>query len=222
MTSHIALQYSVVPTSTFTRDPYPSGLPALSIAHHLIFISLGILLVFAPLFQGGTTHLAVMIIRLLILLLFVVYLWVHIVTGRVRGFPTDIGLTIMAYLGVAVISGLYSPYSHQSFQWLIVLCSYSILLYVLVSFSFTWADIAKLLAILCVMASFEAGLAISQAAWIKTIRPTGTFFNPNFLALSHNDMDCYTELSPLCGEKKSLHRWEKHFLFYAHLIGSLS
>ena len=88
----------------------------------------------------------------------------------------------MAYLGLALISTLYSPYFHQSFQWLIVLCSYGVLLYVLVSFSLTWGDISKTLAILGIMRSFEACLAIPQGAWLKTLRPTGTYFNPYFLA----------------------------------------
>lgn len=123
-----------------------------------------------------------MVNRLLILLLVVANLWRQIQAGVVRGFPTCLTLTILAYLGLGAISALYSPYSHQSLQWFIVLFSYALLFYVLVSFSFVWDDIAKLLIVLIVMGIFEAGVAVFQGAWLKALRPSGTFFNPNFLA----------------------------------------
>ncbi len=80
------------------------------------------------------------------------------------------------------MSTLYSPYPHQSLQWLIVLFSYALLLYVLVSLSLAWDDVAKLMTVLIGMGLLEACLAIVQGAWLKTLRPSGTFFNPNFLA----------------------------------------
>jgi O-antigen ligase/Flp pilus assembly protein TadD len=145
-------------------------------------LSLITLLVFSPLLEGGTTHLAVMINRLLILFLFVVSLWIQTQTGLARGFRADIGLTILAYLGLVLMSALYSPYPHQSLQWLIVLFSYALLLYVLVSLSLAWDDVVKLMTVLIGMGVLEACLAIVQGAWLKALRPSGTFFNPNFLA----------------------------------------
>ncbi len=80
------------------------------------------------------------------------------------------------------MSTLCSPYLHQSLQWLIVLFSYALLLYVLVSLSLAWDDIATLMTVLIGMGLLEACLAIVQGTWLKTLRPSGTFFNPNFLA----------------------------------------
>ncbi|MGH7230681.1 MAG: O-antigen ligase family protein, partial [Nitrospiraceae bacterium] len=60
--------------------------------------------------------------------------------------------------------------------------SYALLLYVLVSFPLTWDDIVKLLKVLILVGAVEGCLAIFQGVWLKALRPSGTFFNPNFLA----------------------------------------
>jgi len=138
--------------------------------------------VFSPLLEGGTTHLAVMIIRLLILLLLGVYLWNGITAGVLTRPSLQIGPAVLAFLGLSAISTATSPYTHQSLQWLIVLLSYATLLYLLVCFLGQWDHIAKLLAAMVGMGLFEAGWAIIQAGWFDAIRPSGTFFNPNFLA----------------------------------------
>ena len=89
---------------------------------------------------------------------------------------------MLAFLGLAAFSAVRSPYLHQSVQWLAVLCTYAVLLYLLVSFTAEWDHIAALAATLAGMGLFEAGWALWQGWWAGEARPTGTFFNPNFLA----------------------------------------
>jgi len=62
------------------------------------------------------------------------------------------------------------------------LISYAGLLYLLVSFIAQWDHVARLLVVLTGLGLCEAGWALLQAWWLGAARPTGTFFNPNFLA----------------------------------------
>lgn len=140
------------------------------------------LFVFSPLLEGGTTHLAVMVIRLLILLLLGIYVMNGVRTGALTLMPFPVGPAVLAYLLLAVLSTIRSPYTHQSVQWLIVLFSYAVLLYLLVSWLDRWNHVVKLLAVLVGMGLCEAGWGLLQGWRFDIARPAGTFFNPNFLA----------------------------------------
>jgi putative inorganic carbon (HCO3(-)) transporter len=140
------------------------------------------LLAFSPLIEGGTTHQAVMTIRLLILLLLSLSVTQAIRTGTLPIPPLHVGLPVLAYLSIAALSTWRSPYTNQSVQWLIILLGYAALLYLLVSFLDQWNHVAKLLALVVGMGLLEAGWTLVQGAWFGVVRPSGSFFNPNFLA----------------------------------------
>ncbi len=169
----------VVVTPGLSPDPSLDRCRASSLAGLLLLSGL---LIFSPLLEGGTTHLAVMIIRLMVLLLVSLYIARGILTGVFKSPSLRIGPAVLAYLGLAVVSTARSPYLHQSLQWLVVLLGYAALLYVLVSFVSEWDDVAKLLKVLVAMGLFEAGWVAGQVGWFNAARPSGTFFNPNFLA----------------------------------------
>ena len=139
-------------------------------------------MVFAPLLDGGTTHLAALIIRVLILALASIYLWQGFRTGVMAYHRLSAGPAVLTYLGLAVVSTAMSPYSNQGVQWLIVLFGYALILYVVVAFLSDWSQVAVLLAVVVSMGLFEAGWALIQQWQTGLPRPTGTFFNPNFLA----------------------------------------
>lgn len=140
------------------------------------------LLAFSPLLEGGTTHLAAMIIRLLILVGLSLY-WIRTIkTGILLCPRMRIGHALLAFLGLAAASTLWAPYTNQSQQWIMVLLGYAGLLYLLAAFVKRWEDVAKLCAVLIVMALGEATWALTQTYRFGAARPTGTFFNPNFLA----------------------------------------
>lgn len=143
---------------------------------------IGWLLVFSPLLAGGTTHQAVLIIRLTILLLLAVFLLQGLRTGMISWPSIPLDLPVAAYLVLAVLSTAWSPYTHQSLQWLIVLLGYALLLYLLVSHLRTWNHAVQLLGLFLAMAVLQSGLALLQHHAFNALRPTGTFFNPNFLA----------------------------------------
>ncbi len=159
---------------------HPLAPPRSSLPLWLIVV--GGLLVFSPLLEGGTTHVAVMTIRLMILLLFGIYLAKGIRVGAMTWPRLPIGPAVLAFLGLAAWSTALSPYTNQSLQWVSVLLSYAGLLYLLVSFDREWDHILKVLAVLVGMGLFEAGAALFQGGWLDALRPRGSFFNPNFLA----------------------------------------
>lgn len=145
-------------------------------------VLLSLLVVFAPLLDGGTTHLAALIIRVLILALVSVFLWQGFRTGAIAWHRLSAGPAVTAFLGLAVISTAMSPYFNQSVQWLIVLFGYALILYVVVAFLSDWSQVAVLLVVVVSMGLFEAGWALIQRGQMGLSRPSGTFFNPNFLA----------------------------------------
>lgn len=143
---------------------------------------LGSLIVFAPLLEGGSTHVAVMIIRLHVLVLAALAVVQMVREGAVPRLLRRISPAILAFLALAALSALSSPYTHQSAQWLLVLASYAGLLYFIVFFLSRWNHIHRLLAVAVAVGVVEAGYALTQAWAFGDIRPGGTFFNPNFLA----------------------------------------
>jgi tetratricopeptide (TPR) repeat protein len=66
-------------------------------------------------------------------------------------------------------------------QWLIILVSYAMFLYLLVIFISKWEHVAILLGIVVSMGCAQTLLSVIQMRQ-GNIRPSGTFFNPNFLA----------------------------------------
>lgn len=146
---------------------------------------LSALLVFSPLFEGGTTHLAVMTMRLLTLLLLSLYLWTELSEERLWMPPTPavraIARPVLVFLAIGCVSVARSPYSHQSLQWLVVLVGYAVLLHLVVFFVHEWKHVTRLLKIVVGIGLLETVVALVQG-WHGRIRPPGTFFNPNFLA----------------------------------------
>lgn len=145
-------------------------------------IALTGLFLFAPLVEGGTTHQAVMVIRLLVLLACGLYLAGCVRSGAIVLPRLSVAPAVLAFLGVALGSTLWSPYRHQSIQWLLVLSSYAALLYLVAVLMKTWRHVAWIVAILCAVGLGEAAWVLTQGGWFGAVRPSGTFFNPNFVA----------------------------------------
>jgi len=159
------------------------ALPSRSkIAGQVGIILIVALVIFSPMLEGGTTHLAAMIMRLLILGGFLAYV-VHMAgTGTVLLPRTAVGIPVLLFIILAFVSTIFSPYANQSEQWLIVCLGYAGILYLLAVFVRQWEHWALLHHVLVAMALFESGVAFFQYYVAGTPRPSGTFFNPNFLA----------------------------------------
>ena len=140
------------------------------------------LVMFSPLQEGGTTHVAQMFIRL------VIFAWaggvmaMSIQHGRLMVPVLSVRYVVVAFLGVALIATIFSPYVHPSRQWLLTIIGYAMLFYLLVSHVDRWEHIHSLTVAIVLMGVGEAVLAILQGLAWHVVRPNGTFFNPNFLA----------------------------------------
>ena len=153
-----------------------------TLTSHLGFSLIVVLVIFSPLLEGGTTHLAAMIMRLILLGAFFVYLLQIVKTHRFLLPQTILNLPVVLFLLLASVSTVMSSYANQSQQWLIVCLGYAGLLYLLAVFVYGWQHWMVLYKILVVMALFESGVAFFQYSVEGVARPSGTFFNPNFLA----------------------------------------
>lgn len=173
------------------------------------------LLIFVPLLEGGTTHIAVMIIRLMVLLLATIYLAQGIQQGCFVWPALRADVPVVGYLVLAITATIASPYTHQSLQWLIVLLTYAALLYFIVFFVTQWDYVMKLLAVVVTVGIMEAAWAVVQGGLYGALRPTGTFFNPNFLggylaavATVLAGVLCYARIGRPRHERTSTH-WDR-------------
>jgi tetratricopeptide (TPR) repeat protein len=93
-----------------------------------------------------------------------------------------IGYIALSFVGLAVAATVLSPYPHPSRQWLLTIAGYVLLFYLLVSFIERWDHIRTVTIMIVLVGVGEASLALVQGFAWNSIRPNGTFFNPNFLA----------------------------------------
>ncbi len=174
----VSLQW--VSSPQLVRSDSPLGVLRSSSPPWLILLS-G-LLGFSPLLDGGTTHVAVMTIRLVLLLLLGLYLAKAVQAGALVIPVIRLAPAMLVYLFLASLLTVFSPYLNQSLQWLLVLLGYAGLLYLIVFFSTKWNHVVTLLVVVVGTSLFEALVALCQGVWFGFPRPRGTFFNPNFLA----------------------------------------
>ena len=153
-----------------------------SISRRTPLLLLAALLAFAPLLDGGTTHLAVMVIRLLIVGMGLACLWSM---GHGAPLPVRQASWLMPALGFLTVAGLSaftSPNVHQSRQWLMVLLLYAALFYFIVFCLTRWNHVRSVVLWLVAAGVGESVWALYQFGWLNQLRPSGTFFNPNFLS----------------------------------------
>jgi tetratricopeptide (TPR) repeat protein len=123
-----------------------------------------------------------MVIRLLILFLLGAFLAIGISRGQLELPVLPLRHIMLVFVGLAALATLISPYAHPSRQWFLVLMSYVVLLYLLVSVVQKWEHLYILATVIVCVGVGEAIWAIVQEVRWQIPRPSGTFFNPNFLA----------------------------------------
>src|SRR5437879_8237584 len=86
-------------------------------------ITLGGLTVFAPLIEGGTTHLPVLIIRLILLGAVIVWLLRSMRTGWIAIQQTHVFSAMEAFVGCAGVAGVRSSHLAATLQSLVSITS---------------------------------------------------------------------------------------------------
>ena len=154
----------------------------MNVPHSMSLLMISALVIISPLQEGGTTHPAQMVIRLLVLAWLGIVLAAGVRAGKLTIPVLTMRYVVLAFVGLALVATIFSPYAHPSRQWFIMIAGYATLFYLLVSFVDRWEHIRTLSIVIVLMGVGEAAVAIVQGLAWDVLRPTGTFFNPNFLA----------------------------------------
>jgi O-antigen ligase len=146
-------------------------------------IVLGSLLVFSPLIEGGTTHLPVLIVRLVLLATMTAWIIGSMRSGWLILYPCRLYPAILAFIVWAIFSVFHSPYTASSLQWLVSILGYAALFVLVLQVVETFAHVRLLVVLFLGMSLLEAAMGYYQAVWLGSPRVSGTFFNANFFAL---------------------------------------
>jgi hypothetical protein len=117
-----------------------------------LLVLLSLLVVFAPLLDGGTTHLAALIIRVFILALVSVYLWQGFRIGAITWHRLSAGPAVAAFLGLLNLVAMSHHFNPVSVA---VCCSDTPDLYAVVAFLSDWRPVAVLLIVVVSMGLFR-------------------------------------------------------------------
>ncbi|HBR48630.1 MAG TPA: hypothetical protein DEA71_00965 [Nitrospira sp.] len=145
-------------------------------------LAIGSLTVFAPLIEGGTTQLPVLIIRLILLLGLGGWLLVGLCRSTLSIPRTGLWWPIAALLGWSGFSLMWSPYTSVSLQWFLSLLLYAVFFLMILLTADRERRLQGFLFLILLMGIFEGGLGIIQYLWSGEPRAKGTFFNPNFFS----------------------------------------
>ena len=143
---------------------------------------IGILVVFSPLIEGGTTHLPVLIIRLCLLATMIAWMYHRMKQGSLPLLRSGLGFLVLLFLGWAGLTLFWSPYKNASVQWWISFLTYALLFYMVVQGIQSTKHAHFVTMLLLGMGACEGFLGIAQYVWFGEARARGTFFNPNFFA----------------------------------------
>ena len=147
-----------------------------------LFLTIGWLVLFSPLIDGGTTQLPVLLIRLVILLSAAMWLVGRMRQGSLFLPQTRLGLCVALFCGWASLSVIWSPYKNASVQWILSIVSYAVL-FAMVTQGIRWPGHRWALVLLVSSVGLLEGLwGLCQYLWVGEPRAHGTFFNPNFFA----------------------------------------
>ena len=149
---------------------------------HSPLIALGGLMIFAPLIEGGTTHMAVFIMRIVLLAVLTGWVWGALKAERLVVRRSPLFLLIAVFAGWAVLSVVRSVYVAAGLQWLISLFSYAVLLFLVLQLVESISQVRVFVKVVLCMGLAEAALGLYQFLGEGKARATGTFFNPNFFA----------------------------------------
>jgi O-antigen ligase len=145
---------------------------------------IGGLVLFAPLIDGGTTQVPVLIIRLVLLTSGLIWLLGRMKAGEIFLPQTRLDVCVVVFVGWAILSLLWSPYKSASLQWVLNLLSYAALFVMVTQGIRSRGEISSIIVVVTFLGVCEGLFGIAQYLWMGETRARGTFFNPNFFAAS--------------------------------------
>jgi O-antigen ligase len=147
-----------------------------------LFMTIGWLVLFSPLIDGGTTQLPVLVIRLVIVLCAGLWLVGRTREGSLFLPQTPLAVSVALFCGWSILSITWSPYKNASVQWILSIVSYA-MLFAMVTQGIRLPGQRWALVLLVTGVGMSEGIwGLSQYLWLGAPRARGTFFNPNFFA----------------------------------------
>ena len=147
-----------------------------------LFMTIGWLVLFSPLIDGGTTHLPVLLIRVAILVSAAMWIVGRTREGSLFIPQTPLAVLVALFCGWSILSMTWSPYKNASVQWILSLVSYA-LLFAMVTHGIQLPGQRWALVLLVISVGVSEGIwGIGQYLLLGEPRARGTFFNPNFFA----------------------------------------
>ncbi len=175
----------------------------------LPIVVLGGVYAFAPLIEGGTTHLPVLIIRFTLVAMLAGWGLVSMKSGALVTRTTRLFTPLLAFLAWAAICAVRAPYTAPALQWMLSLISYAVLFFLVLHLIESIEHVRKLLFVVLAVGSLGAVLGVYQVVWMEQSRATGTFFNANFFA-AYESAVLAVALGLLCfGCEWEGRRWER-------------
>ena len=176
------------------------------------------LVIFSPLIDGGTTQLPVFIIRMVLLISGVVWLFGRMKVGEVFLPQSRVDLCVALFAGWAIVSLAWSPYKNASVQWVLSMLSYVALFVIIAQGIRSHAEIRMLVVLVTGMGMLEGLTGLAQYLWMEDTRARGTFFNPNFFA-AYEAAVFLLSLSLLLLSKKEWYSvWFRRWLWCASAV----
>ena len=128
---------------------------------------LGSLIIFSPLIEGGTTHLPVLIMRLILLGALITWTMYRIRLDAITLIPSRLIPVLVLFLGWAGLSLWWAPYKNPSVQWFISLLMYTVLFGVVLQGIRTTQHVRQVVMVVVGMGFCEGVLGIVQygLAW---------------------------------------------------------
>ena len=178
------------------------------------------LMVFAPLIEGGTTHLPVMIIRLLLVAGLALWIFRSFRSEVITLYSVSLLPLVVMFVGISGMGILWSSYVSMSIQGVLGLSMYALFFFLLLQQLRTRSSLRILALVIMSMGLFEGILGIIQYGWMGEVRAKGTFFNPNFFAM-YEAVTIILTLSLFTWMKWAEHGWREKGLLGATLGISL-
>ena len=174
---------------------------------------LGSLIIFSPLIEGGTTHLPVLIMRLILLGALTAWTMYRMRLKEIPLIRSRFIPVLVLFLGWAALSLWWAPYKNPSVQWFVSLLMYAVVFGAVLQGIRTKQQVWQVIMVVVGMGLCEGVLGIVQYVWFGEARAKGTFFNPNFFA-TYEVVVLSIALALLSGIPRSeMKRWQSVFLW---------
>lgn len=176
------------------------------------WLGVGGVMVFAPLIEGGTTHLPFMILRLVLLCVACTWVLRSLRSSELSIPRSPLWWPAAVFVGWSGLSLLWSSYVQVSLQWFVSILLFTVLLGAVLHSARSRLCLRGFVRLILAMGALEGAIGLVQFMWGGESRAKGTFFNPNFFA-TYEAVSCVLALGLLSSTTRAdLRRGETLFL----------